>query len=332
MEKRKKSKKNPNADMGGKGVIINARRIFFAGITLTVVIGICVGLYVYVRNAGENDDRLRINLYFLNNNTHTVEPESRNIADPGSNEGIFEAVAAEFSYGSKSTNQMLELPKEVSIVNKSLRSNTAVIDLAESYNTMPADKKIMSLAAVVYTFTDLSFVDNAEVTVGGKPVSKSADVLFDRENIKLNPAIDPEKKNWQVVRLYFADETGKNLTAEERSIEVKQSLTLEYQIVDQLISGPAKSLHKALIPAETKIRDIKTEESICYVNLSNAFLSKQSADAQSNNMLVYSIVNSLTELDYVNKVQFLIEGEKVSGPVGDFDFSKPFDRNQELIK
>jgi germination protein M len=135
-----------------------------------------------------------------------------------------------------------------------------------------------------------------------------------------------------MVKLYFVDASGEKLVAEERSIEVKQSLTLEYQIVDQLLAGPEDSSFKSTIPAETKIKDIKTEDGICYVNLSGEFINKNAGSEQSTALMVYSIVNSLTELENVNRVQFLIEGEKVEGIHSNFDFSKPFDRNQQILE
>lgn len=49
-------------------------------------------------------------------------------------------------------------------------------------------------------------------------------------------------------------------------------------------------------------------------------------------LTIYSIVNSLTEVNTVNKVQFLIEGEKINEYNGDMDFSKTFERNNELIR
>ena len=52
---------------------------------------------------------------------------------------------------------------------------------------------------------------------------------------------------------------------------------------------------------------------------------------ESQKFALYSIVNSLTELDNINKVQFLIESEKTNQPAWIFDLSKPIERNEEII-
>ena len=41
-------------------------------------------------------------------------------------------------------------------------------------------------------------------------------------------------------------------------------------------------------------------------------------------LTVYSIVNSLCELDHIDKVQFLFEGEKLDDHKGSIDFKTPF--------
>jgi germination protein M len=278
-------------------------------------------------------ENMRTKLYFINTNSHTVEYELRSIAKKEDNTAQLEVVANELVLGSKSTKQTLEFPQEFKIQSLTLNGDTVSVDISSDYENLPQDEKVMGIAAIVYTFTELEFINNVTITSNGTPVMPQYETLtsFNRENMKLNPSIDPEKKNWQMAVLYFADAQGQKLVAEERTIEVKQSLTLEYQIVDQLLTGPENKTLKSVIPAETKIKDIKTEDGICYVNLSGDFISKIT-DTNQAKLMVFSIVNSLTELDYVNKVQFLIEGEKVEGLHSDFDFSKPFDRNSELLK
>ena len=48
-------------------------------------------------------------------------------------------------------------------------------------------------------------------------------------------------------------------------------------------------------------------------------------------LTVYSIVNSLCELDEVEKVQFLIEGEKQIEYKGHIEFDKPFRPMEKII-
>ncbi len=44
------------------------------------------------------------------------------------------------------------------------------------------------------------------------------------------------------------------------------------------------------------------------------------------NFTIGQIVNSLVELDNIEKVQFLIEGEKAESLMGHFDILEPFEK------
>jgi germination protein M len=326
-----KNNKNSKQVEEKKTVMPRSLKIILIAVIILVVLT-CVSIVVAVI-VNENKlgaENIRTKLYYINNGTHTVDYELRSIAKSEDKDKQLGIVSQELLQGSKSANQTLEIPSEVQIQSMDLDGSTLTLDLSKSFNDLTQDKKIMSLAALVYTFTETEFVTDVTITVDGSDIAPRSD--FNRESVRLNPSIDPEKTNWQMVKLYFVDASGEKLVAEERSIEVKQSLTLEYQIVDQLLAGPEDSSFKSTIPAETKIKDIKTEDGICYVNLSGEFINKNAGSEQSTALMVYSIVNSLTELENVNRVQFLIEGEKVEGIHSNFDFSKPFDRNQQILE
>lgn len=92
----------------------------------------------------------------------------------------------------------------------------------------------------------------------------------------------------------------------------------------------ASGMHDSLFPANAKLLSVETKDSVCFVNFSKEFLNKR-ADGESEEIItVYAIVNSLTELDDITKVQFLIEGQKVEN-YGDMIFSQPFERNENII-
>lgn len=312
------------------------KKWFIYGVLAVLAVCVVSLIFIYTKNIKMAEGTETFNMYYINLNTNTLEIEKRAINSVSDQKLMFNTVVEEYFAGSKNANLGLSLPKEFKVNDKRYSGSTAYIDIAASYNDLPSNLKILSMGSLIYTLTDLNFIDNVCVTVGGIPIMdrKNENIaVFNRTTVMNNPTVSPEKTNWQVLLLYFADQEGKKLVCQQRGIEVKQSQSVEYQIVEQLISGPDKSSESnlaATVPSDTKIRDIKTEEGICYVNLSREFLKKQGNISET--LIIYSIVNSLTELDTVNKVQFLIEGEKINEYSGDIDFSKPFDRDASLIK
>ncbi len=309
----------------------NIRQVLIYAVLAAIIVTVVVLIFVHTKNVKLAEGTGTYNMYYVNAGTNSIEAEKRVVNLVNDNTLMFNSVVDEYASGPKNSNSGLTLPPEIKIIDKMYIDNTAYINLGGGYNTLAPNLKVLCTGAIVYTLTDLSFINNVCISVEGVPVTDSSGEAFvmNRENVKNNPAIDPEKTNRQTVKLYFADNSGK-LMAEERMIEVKQSLTLENQIVEQLIAGPERSTLSPTIPPSTRIKDIKTEEGICYVNLTQAFIRNTSPSTEK--ITIYSIVNSLTELDNVNKVQFLIEGEKLNEYGGDIDFSKPFDRDESLIR
>lgn len=311
------------------------KKYFIYGILAVLAVGVVSLIFIYTKNVKMAEGTESFNMYYINNNSKTLEIEKRAINSVSDQRLMFNTVVEEYFAGSKNPNLGLSLPEGFKVNDKRYTGNTAYIDLSPEYNDIPDYLRILAMGSLVYTLTDLNFIDNVCVTVGGMPVMDRDNdniAVLNRSIVMNNPTVSPEKTQWQVLSLYFANSDGTKLICQQRGMEVKQSQSVEYQIVEQLIKGPDNSNGTKLtatVPSGTKINDIKTEEGICYVNLSRDFMKKQSN--LSETIVIYSIVNSLTELDTVNKVQFLIEGEKMNEYNGDMDFSKPFGRDNSLI-
>jgi spore germination protein GerM len=130
--------------------------------------------------------------------------------------------------------------------------------------------------------------------------------------------------------LYFADAMGEKLVAERRKAPLVDN-RLEKTVVLELVKGPKNSDLFATIPKDTRVLSVETKEGICFVNLSEEFVTKFSGGSSAATLAIYSIVNSLTELPDIDRVQFLIDGVKVE-TFGDYIFSEPFGRDKHVLE
>ena len=111
----------------------------------------------------------------------------------------------------------------------------------------------------------------------------------------------------------------------ERSLPVDGEKIDEITVLTELIKGATVSEAISVIPPSTKVLSCETKDGICYVNLSNDFIEKKPQGSTSETMLIESIVYTLTELSGIDKVMFLIEGEKIE-VYGQMVFNEPFVR------
>jgi len=103
-------------------------------------------------------------------------------------------------------------------------------------------------------------------------------------------------------------------------------------IVNELIAGPKDKNLKPTIPEGTKLcSPVSISGTIATVDLSKEFVDKHPGGKNAEQLTIYSIVNSLTEVKEINKVQFKIEGKVQSLYKGSYKFDVPFPRSTSLI-
>ena len=97
---------------------------------------------------------------------------------------------------------------------------------------------------------------------------------------------------------------------EARIIDAKDLLNNPYiTIIELLIKGPQNDKLESLISENTKINSAVLKGNVLYVDFSKEFLNNKSG-IEEESKTIYSIVNSLTELNEVSYVRILIDGEE----------------------
>lgn len=123
--------------------------------------------------------------------------------------------------------------------------------------------------------------------------------------------IDIASLRQTLVSLYFNQKDTNTLVPEARNIDVKELLKDPYTMLMQLlIEGPKNERLEKVIPDGTKINKIELKNNILYVDLSNEFIENHKGGAEAESRTVYSIVNTLTQLNEVEAVKILIDGKE----------------------
>jgi len=133
------------------------------------------------------------------------------------------------------------------------------------------------------------------------------------------------------VTLYFGDDQAEYVVGEQREISIKEGHDSLYKNVFlELMKGPEAEGLQNTIPNGTELLSINVDKGLCTVDLSSEFVDNSPGGTASETMTLWSVVNTLTELEGIDKVQFLIEGEKREVYTHAV-FDKPFTRDESLI-
>ncbi len=152
------------------------------------------------------------------------------------------------------------------------------------------------------------------LTDSSQPGSKSSDGAASS-----GETILPEGEG-MAVTLYFGVRGGDHLTREVRKIpEQKMLLTQATELVKELLKGPFTPEARAVIPAGSQLRSLFYNQGTFYVDFSKEFAESHPGGPTEEALTLYSIVNTLTELDRKARVRFLVNGletETLKGHVG----------------
>lgn len=213
------------------------------------------------------------------------------------------------------------------------------LDFDEGYIKQDPIVEVLCRAAVVRTVTQIDGIDTVTFSVQGEalvdaigiPVgAMTADSFIDNAGTEINAYVDTE------FRLYFANETGDALTEVSRNVIYNSNISMEQQVVEELIKGPQENditeneaAYPTVNPAVT-ILGVTVRDRVCYVNLSEEFLTPVSN--VTSQTALYSLVNSLVELPGVNKVQISIDGDTNVTFWDSVSLTTVFERNLDIIE
>lgn len=248
-------------------------------------------------------------VFYLNLDMNRIIPQEYEIQGTTQQEQI-EELMEQLSSQPDSVEVQQTIPKDVQINEYTANGYRLLLDFSEEYYEMNATQEVLVRAAIVRTLVQaegiayVSFTVNGEslVNVQGQQVgSMNADSFVENPGQQINSSQEA------VLTLYFANASGDRLVRETRTIHYSSNISLEKLVMEQLIEGPKSGGMKATLSSDTKLVTVSVVDNVCYINLDDSIKNKN-ADV-TEEVLLYSIVDSLTELSEVDKVQISIDGD-----------------------
>lgn len=304
------------------------KKIVVCGIMISFACGL---LFVGCSKESRNENEVAYRIYMLNRDETSIKPFEY-YSDTQDTFQLLGELLAVMSFTSEHVGYR-EVVKDFMITGYSISDNIVTITVDENYKSLPPTTEVLTRAAIVRTLTQLESIDFVHMKMGENDLmdqtgmvigAMSADQFVDNAGNEINTYENVE------LTLYFASENGKYLIKAIRPVEYSSNIPLEKLVMEKLIGGPTgEGLYPTMNP-NTKIENITVKDSICYVNLSAEFLNQQSNVTPE--VTIYSIVNTLVELDQVNKVQILVNGDTDIVFRETYDLGTLFERNLDILK
>ena len=273
-------------------------------------------------------------VYHKNAGGDRLIPETQKIAEGASKEEIISALMGFLASTPKTEGSVTVLPEGTELLGVSISGKTAVLDLSSEYYNNEGMDELLSRMAIVSTICGIEGVDNVRIRVSGSPLVSTITGTEIGTISGRDVANGPQDKAVaakETVTIYFPDKEGTHLVPERREIELQASISVERLIIAELAKGPNNEELIQIIPSDINLISVETNDGVCFVNISGDFVDKIQSGSTSTTMALFSVVNSLTELEGINSVQILIDG-KTGIEFGNFVLDAPLERNKALIK
>ncbi|HEY9070034.1 MAG TPA: GerMN domain-containing protein [Candidatus Ozemobacteraceae bacterium] len=181
------------------------------------------------------------------------------------------------------------------------------------------------------------FVDKILPSLTGTPAtSTSAGTVTTGGNAQAagsasSETLIPEGEG-MAVTLYFGVRGADHLTREVRKIpEQKMLLNQATELVRELLKGPFTPEARAVIPAGTTLRSLFYSQGTFFVDLSKEFVEAHPGGPTEEALTLYSIVNTLTELDRKARVRFLVNGLEIDTLKGHIGLKNSLSRYEAIL-
>ena len=213
------------------------------------------------------------------------------------------------------------LTPDIKLEDVQTKNIECILTLSSRYLEIPEQKRAEINACITHTMCSLPDIEQVTLNCEEKTLTFTSD-----DFITSSPRTH---HNMYTANLYFASESGDMLTKEERTVSLESENSLEYLVLTELIIGPSDIPAKRLLSEKIKINNVEVNEGTCIIDLSPEFISSSSHTELTEQLTVYSIVNTMTELPLINSVRFLINGNAGYG-FEFIDISKPLTNKSEF--
>ncbi len=268
-------------------------------------------------------------IYYLNS-MRTGVTSIAYVTQTTDEDGLIGELAGQIIKAPENPEYQAVLSDKVELLDIQRDENVLTLNFNQEYSNTKASRELLCREALAKTFTQLDSIDYISINCEGQPLldthGNPVGAIAGSDFVDSISDVNSFEK--VELTLYFANDEKNALIPEKREVFHSMNTSLERLVLEQLIAGSQTGGH-SVIPKNTKVLNVSLTDNTCYVNLDNSFVSGD-IDV-SEYVSIYAIVDSLTELQSVNKVQITVNGSADVTYRNVISLSQPFERDEKYI-
>lgn len=284
-----------------------------------------------LRQSRENIITQSIKLYFGDINNEKLVTEERLISYRGE-ENKYKAALEELIKGPADKNHRANISPETKVYGTIKQNGDLIVNFSREFASFSGSvAEIVGRGSIVNTLTQFEEINRVKMLVEGEDyIGASGEPFGFMEPFPAT--LEPPTVTEEVI-LYFGKKDATAVVGETRSVTVPTGINREkfiHIVLEELIKGPERKDLAPTIPAGVKILSVALKEGIAHIDFSREMQSQHPGGAAGEAMTINSIVNTLTEFVYIDRVKMTVEGEPML--IEHVFLEEPVGRNEEMIE
>lgn len=302
-----------------------AKRVLLALCMTCVLVAAGCGNANDTSEDNQNTNSDGILLYYANEAWSGYSPRRMDTDQLASEENLIDMVMTDMLEGGEASTAQPPVPYGATYQRYNYDgTGTVNIIFTVDWESVDTYQMVLGKAAFVKTLCQLDSVD--KVTYELVDIVDEANVVKEEYTEDSYADIDDMLSSEKIISVYLPDITGQKLVEREAELDYSAADSMAEQVMSTLrleYDGAVSPLN-----GRTAVKSITVADGVCTVTF-NEFFSR-GKDGVSNEISVYSIVDSLCQLDNIQKVQFVIENS--DSVLGDLSLEEPLAADYTNVK
>ena len=176
--------------------------------------------------------------------------------------------------------------------------------------------RLRNILAIVLTVLCVAMLAGCDEQSKAGSGSSSAAVASGSSSSSASSGAAGQKAATMDISVYYPDVNATGLVAVTKTVKAQEAD--KYQAaVEALLAGTDDKKLTAVFPKKAKLRKVSVSGGVAKVDFDKNLISGFVGGSTGEEMLVGSLVNTLTEFSEIKKVQILVEGAVPEGDYGD---------------
>lgn len=217
------------------------------------------------------------------------------------------AVLSTYLDGPTSDELTSPFPREVTVLEVKRIGSSLHINFSRELAQLSGIDLTLACACVSRTCMELWDVDTVRIRANGTLLNGSTYVVMSREDLKLTD--DSLDKLRTELTLYYTDAQRRYLIGHTVSVNLADEDDVLSYLVEQLLEPPEGLGLVSPLPAGTRLLSCRVSDGLCTIDLSQEFEQNAFSQSFAQRTTLLSLVNTLTQLEEVERVEFYLEGD-----------------------